>query len=90
MDTKLVSVILPSYNRCEKIHRAINSVLSQTYSNLELIIVDDGSIDNTEVTVNAIKDKSETRVSLILVYLLSGINLFSSSLASVRKKAVSV
>ena len=44
----LVSIILPTYNRCHTIPRAINSVLNQTYTNWELIIVDDGSTDGTK------------------------------------------
>ena len=43
----LVSVILPTYNRCQIIEQSINSVLKQTYSNLELIVVNDGSSDGT-------------------------------------------
>lgn len=42
-----VSVILPTYNRYARVGRAIDSVLSQTYSHYELIVVDDGSTDNT-------------------------------------------
>jgi glycosyltransferase involved in cell wall biosynthesis len=43
----LVSVIMPTYNRCEKIRFAIQSVLDQTFSDLEVIVVDDRSNDNT-------------------------------------------
>jgi glycosyltransferase involved in cell wall biosynthesis len=43
----LVSVIIPTYNRCQWLSRAIESVLEQTYAPLELIVVDDGSTDDT-------------------------------------------
>ncbi len=43
----LVSVIMPTYNRVDKIASAINSVLKQTYRNFQLIISDDGSTDGT-------------------------------------------
>lgn len=52
----IFSVVVPSYNRAHLIERTINSVMNQTYQNFELIIVDDGSTDNTEEVVRAISD----------------------------------
>ena len=53
----LVSIILPTYNRANVIKGAIKSVLNQTYKNLELIIIDDGSTDETEDIIKGMKDK---------------------------------
>lgn len=52
----LVSVILPTYNRAYVLKRAIDSVLAQTYENLELIVIDDGSTDGTQDLLNAYSD----------------------------------
>lgn len=51
-----VSVIIPTYNRAHLIERAIKSVLNQTYRDFELIIVDDGSTDNTAKVVKSFND----------------------------------
>ena len=52
-----VSVIIPAYNREAFIRETIESVLEQTYSNIELIVVDDGSTDNTLKIVKEYKEK---------------------------------
>lgn len=53
----LVSVIIPTYNRAHLLKRSIYSVLSQSYTNLELLVVDDASTDNTQDIVSQIDDK---------------------------------
>ena len=52
----LVSVIIPTYNRADTIERAINSVLAQSYNNIEIIIVDDASTDSTFRIIQTFKD----------------------------------
>ncbi len=49
----LVSVIIPTYNRAETVRRAVDSVLAQTFRDFELIVVDDGSTDNTPQVLEA-------------------------------------
>lgn len=52
----LVSIIIPVYNRQDTIMESINSVLKQSYKNMEILVIDDGSTDNTEYVVKQIKD----------------------------------
>ncbi|HEV8505015.1 MAG TPA: glycosyltransferase family 2 protein [Chitinophagaceae bacterium] len=53
----LVSVIIPTYNRATTIGRTIESLLSQTYDNLDIIVVEDGSHDETLQLLGDIKDQ---------------------------------
>lgn len=52
-DYKLISVIIPAYNRKEKLPACLDSVLKQKYPNFEVIVVDDGSSDGTETLFTA-------------------------------------
>ena len=56
MEKPMVSVITPTYNGESYLGKAIQSVLNQTYPNFELIIVDDGSVDDTAVVVKQFND----------------------------------
>lgn len=57
----MVSVIVPAYNAEKTVKRCLESVLQQTYSDFEIIVINDGSSDNTESIVNEIAGK-DTRV----------------------------
>ena len=78
IDEPLVSVLLNCYNAQKTISKAINSVLSQTYKNIELIVWDDASKDKTLEIVKSFKDK---RVKLFE-------NKFNIGLGKSRLKAI--
>lgn len=60
----MISVIIPVYNVEQYIHKCLNSVLCQTYSNLEIILVDDGSSDNCPKICDNYAEK-DVRVKVI-------------------------
>lgn len=64
MEQPLVSVCIPAYNNSKYIERTINAVLNQTYKNLEVVVVDDCSKDDTAAKVEAIM-QNDNRVRLI-------------------------
>jgi len=51
-----VSIVIPTYNRAELLKQALRSVLSQTFTDYEAIVVDDGSTDNTREAVESFRD----------------------------------
>ncbi len=63
--TPLVSVIMPAYNAAPFIEEAINSVISQTVTDWELLVIDDSSTDNTSRIVEGIANR-DNRVKLLV------------------------
>ncbi|MDO5115683.1 MAG: glycosyltransferase family 2 protein [Synergistaceae bacterium] len=70
-NSRLVSVITPAYNCASTIEDTIRSVLKQTYENWEMLIVDDCSVDDTSVVVEAYT-KKDSRIKLIKLEKNSG------------------
>lgn len=60
----LVSIIIPAYNAGEFISKTLDSILNQTWTNWEAIVVNDGSIDNTEAIVKQYAE-SDNRIILV-------------------------
>lgn len=61
---KLVSVIIPVYNSSLHIEECLNSVINQSYKELEIIVIDDSSSDNSMEIVNSFKDKRIKTIKL--------------------------
>lgn len=64
MSDLLVSIIIPSFNSADYIERLMESIINQTYTNWEAIIVDNNSVDDT---VNLIKKKSDPRFKIFTI-----------------------
>ena len=47
MDNELISIIVPVYNVEDYLERCVNSILNQTYSDFEILLIDDGSTDSS-------------------------------------------
>lgn len=60
-DMPLVSVCVPAYNHEQYIEQCIQSIIDQTYSNIELIVIDDGSKDSTWKKLCDLREKCEKR-----------------------------
>ena len=62
----LISVIIPAYNHEKYVQETISSILEQTYENIELLIVDDGSKDSTWQKMNELKEACEKRFARVV------------------------
>ena len=61
-DSPTVSVVIPTYNRADVLPRAIESVFEQTFQDFEIVVVDDGSTDDTETVVASYDDERLTYI----------------------------
>ena len=57
----LVSVLIPAYNHEQYVQLTIRSIIEQTYQNIELIVIDDGSKDSTWEKISELKSECEKR-----------------------------
>ena len=60
-----ISIIVPIYNSERYLDKCINSILNQTYKNLEIILIDDGSTDKIKI----IYEKYKKRIQELFLYL---------------------
>lgn len=77
----LVSVLIPIYNIEKYISRCLDSVIGQTYSNLEIIIIDDGSTDNSYVVANEYAQR-DSRIKVL--------QMEHMGITRIRKKGIQV
>ena len=86
--TPLVSVIIPTYNRADFIEKAIQSVLNQTYSNFEIIVVDDGSTDSSAQIIQKLAEKDH-RIRYYKLEVNSGVSIArNTGISLVRGKYI--
>ena len=72
--TPLVSVVIPTYNRADFVEQAIQSVLDQTYSNFEVLVIDDGSTDNSAELIQKMAE-TDKRIRFYQLKQNSGVSI---------------
>lgn len=65
----LVTILTPCYNGAKVIHRLLDSVLVQDYPHIEMIVVDDGSTDNSKETIESYKSKFEEKRLFFVIHI---------------------
>ena len=65
MDQPLISIIIPAYNISDYLTNCLNSVLNQTYANTEIVLVDDGSVDDTGKIADRYQKLYPSKVNVI-------------------------
>jgi glycosyltransferase involved in cell wall biosynthesis len=83
----LISVVMPVYNRQEYVGEAIQSILAQTYSNFEFIIVDDGSTDETPRLIREYADR-DARIHLLFLEHGGGPRAANAGIAQARGELI--
>ncbi len=84
---ELLSIILPVYNGERYLRECLNSVINQTYKNLEIIVIDDGSLDSTPLILTEFANLDE-RIKILKQENLGGQNARNVGLSSVSGKYV--
>ena len=81
MENELISVIIPTHNSSQYIKKCLNSIVSQTYKNLEIIVINDGSTDSTKEILENLQ-KKDKRIIII--------NKSNSGVSDSRNKGIEV
>ena len=83
-DKSLVSIVISCYNSGEYIDECLESIFNQTYKNFEILIVDDGSKDDTLQKINKFKNKKNYYSFLILKEFSKILNINRKSLRAFK------
>lgn len=88
MKNPLVSVIIPTYNRKKYVVKAIDSVLNQTYKNIEIIVIDDGSTNGTDKIISELSKKNSKIVFLRNETNLGFVKTLNKAISGARGKYI--